>query len=124
MNKTEGLLLNRIDSVYDADTFRATVNGWPKWLENCPFRLHGVDTPEIGWRAKSPRESDLANKAREYVVNTLREAKKITVDIKGRGKYFRVLVVVYVDGVDLNQSLINLGFAVNYDGGVKPTWES
>lgn len=47
MNKTENVKLNKIDSVYDADIFRGTINGIPDWLgDNVPFRIYGIDTPE------------------------------------------------------------------------------
>jgi len=39
-----------------------------------------------------------------------------------RGKYFRILANVYVDGKDLAQALIQEGHARAYDGGKRGSW--
>ena len=38
-----------------------------------------------------------------------------------RGKYFRIVADVYVDGENLAEALIDSGMAVKYDGGKKNT---
>ena len=38
-----------------------------------------------------------------------------------RGKYFRIVADVYVDGEDLGGLLVEAGAAVRYDGGKKTT---
>ena len=40
-----------------------------------------------------------------------------------RGKYFRILADVEVDGVDLGTLLVKEGLAKVYDGGKKSDWE-
>jgi endonuclease YncB( thermonuclease family) len=39
-----------------------------------------------------------------------------------RGKYFRIVADVFVDGSNLGQELIERGLAKPYDGGTKPKW--
>jgi endonuclease YncB( thermonuclease family) len=39
-----------------------------------------------------------------------------------RGKYFRIVADVYVDGSDLGQELIEKGLAKPYHGEKKPKW--
>lgn len=77
-------VMSEVTSVYDADTFRANISGWPPIIgQRAPIRVKGVDAPEL------------------------------------RGKYFRILAVVYVDDENLGQALINAGLARPYDGGTR-----
>ena len=39
-----------------------------------------------------------------------------------RGKYFRILADVYVDGISLADNLIKAGHARVYDGGKRLGW--
>ena len=38
-------------------------------------------------------------------------------------KYGRLLTVIYIDGVNVNQWLIDNEYAFAYDGGTKRSWE-
>ena len=49
----------------------------------------------------------------------LRAAKKIELRNMKRGKYFRIVADVYVDGKSLGDMLIKRSLAVPYDGGHK-----
>ena len=40
--------VDEITSIYDADTFRANIRGWPPIIDRrIPIRVAGVDTPEL-----------------------------------------------------------------------------
>jgi len=65
----------------------------------------------------------LARKAKQYTVQRLREGKQVVLRNMRRGKYFRIVADVYVDGSSLGQELISAGLAKPYDGGKKPKWE-
>ena len=52
----------------------------------------------------------------------LREADKIELRDVKRGKYFRLLATVYVDGKSLGDGLVQKGLAVVYGGGTKKDW--
>jgi endonuclease YncB( thermonuclease family) len=82
--------------------------------------VNGVDTPEI--RGKCQYEKNLALKARDFVRDKLANAKEIKLTNLQRGKYFRVVANVVVDGVSLEQELLDNKLAYRYDGGRKVGW--
>ena len=113
--------VSRVISVYDGDTFRVDIDSLlPIVGKNIPIRLNGVDTPEI--QGKCQYEKDLALKARDFVRNKLDNAKEIKLTKLQRGKYFRVVAYVYVDGVSLEQELLESELAYKYTGGKKSSW--
>ena len=113
--------VSKVISVYDGDTFRVDIDSLPPIVgKNIPIRLNGVDTPEI--RGKCEYEKDLAIKARDFVRNKLANAKEIKLNNLQRGKYFRVVANVIVDGVSLEQELLDNELAYKYTGGKKSSW--
>ena len=115
------LVVSKINSVYDGDTFRADIVGvHPLIGDNAPIRLAGVDTPEI--RGKCQLEKDLAVKAREFVKNKLFNAERVELRNIERGKYFRIVAEVYIDGVNLSTLLLQNNLAYEYTGGRKLSW--
>ena len=102
--------VTEVTSIYDADTFRVNLEGYPPIIgERIPIRVMGVDAPEI--RGKCDSEKQLARKAKQFTVQALRSAKTIELRNIERGKYFRILADVYVDGQNLAGSLIKAGHA-------------
>ena len=115
------VIVSKVISVYDGDTFRVDIDSLPPIVgKNIPIRLNGVDTPEI--RGKCKYEKDLAIKARDFVRNKLANAKEIKLNNLQRGKYFRVVANVIVDGVSLEQELLENELAYKYSGGKKTSW--
>ena len=115
------VIVSRVISVYDGDTFRVDIDSLPPIVgKNIPIRLNGVDTPEI--RGKCKYEKDLAIKARDFVRNKLANAKEIKLNNLQRGKYFRVVADVYIDGVSLEKELLENQLAYKYSGGKKSSW--
>jgi len=121
-DKTYGsALVESVTSIYDGDTFRVNIKGWPSIVgEHIPIRIMGIDTPEL--RGKCQAEKSLARQAKQHTVAMLREARKIELRDVKRGKYFRLLATVYVDGKSLGDSLFQKGLAAAYDGGAKKNW--
>jgi len=114
-------IVSEVTSIYDADTFRVTIKGWPKVSgERIPVRIKGIDAPEI--RGKCQAEKVAARKAKQFTVKELRSAKVIELKNMERGKYFRILANVYVDGKSLGDALISAGHARAYDGGTRGGW--
>ena len=110
-----------VNSVYDADTFRVTVKSWPAIVgDNMPIRLNGVDAAEI--RGKCAEEKARARAARDFTREQLNQAKTIELRNIRRGKYFRILSDVFVDGVDLAALLIQHNHARPYQGGKREGW--
>ena len=113
--------VSKVISVYDGDTFRVNIDSLPPIVgKNIAIRVNGVDTPEI--RGKCQYEKDLALKARDFVRVKLANAKEIKLTNLQRGKYFRVVASVLVDGVSLEQELLDNKLAYRYDGGKKLSW--
>jgi len=114
-------IVSKVISVYDGDTFRVNIDSLPPIVgKNIRIRLNGVDTPEI--QGKCQYEKDLALIARDFVRNKLANAKEIKLTKLQRGKYFRVVADVYVDGVSLEQELLENKLAYKYTGGKKSSW--
>ena len=113
--------ISRVTSVYDADTFRADIADWPPVVgSHVPIRVKAVDAPEI--RGKCPREKEAARAAKAYTVALLRQARTIELRNIQRGKYFRLLAEVWVDGRNLAENLIQAGHARPYFGGTRLGW--
>ena len=108
--------------VYDGDTFYSeTLDcGWGVSVNKPRFRLARIDTPAKKWRAKSKRERELAELARDMLKKMLTESETVLVYSElGRGKYGRLLVEVICDGINAGDALIEAGLARLYDGGTK-----
>ena len=119
-NKTYGSLhVAAVTSIYDADTFRVDIANVPAVIgERMAVRVAGIDAAEM--RGKCEKEKQLARKAKQFTVSLLRGAKTIELRNIKRGKYFRLVADVIIDGnVSLSKSLIKHGHAVPYFGGKK-----
>ncbi|MDX2370701.1 MAG: thermonuclease family protein [Colwellia sp.] len=114
-------IVSEITSIYDGDNFRANIKGYPSIIgEHMSIRINGIDTPEL--RGKCDKEKQLARKAKQFTVEHLRNAKIITLNNIKRGKYFRLIADVLVDGVNLGDLLIKNNHAVKYKGKTKKFW--
>ncbi|WP_238924484.1 thermonuclease family protein [Candidatus Vesicomyidisocius sp. SY067_SCS001] len=82
--------------------------------------MNGIDTPEI--RGKCQYEKNIAIKARNFVRGKLNNAEEIKLTNLQRGKYFRVIANIMVDGVSLGQELLDNELAYSYYGGKKLNW--
>ena len=113
--------VSEVTSIYDADTFTVNIEGYPPIVgERIAVRLLGVDTPEI--KGKCESEKIKAREAKQFTVQAIRSAKTIELRNIQRGKYFRILANVYLDGNNLANSLIQSGHARAYDGGKRLGW--
>ena len=105
-------------SNYDGDTIKFDLPGLHPIIGNkINIRVNGIDTPEI--RGKCEQEKYSAEQAREMVADILKDAEKIDLKNMGRGKYFRIVADVFVDGESLADILIETGMAIRYNGGKK-----
>ena len=115
------LNVSAIRSVYDGDTFRVDIEGWPPLAgHNMPIRVLGIDTPEI--RGKCESEKVAAKSARDFAKTHLLSAKRVTLTNVKRGKYFRLLATVLIDGQSLADLMILNGYARPYAGGTREGW--
>jgi endonuclease YncB( thermonuclease family) len=103
---------------YDGDSI--TVNlpcDIPLFCDKAKIRVYSIDTAEK--RTKDRCEKKVALEATEYVRKRLSNAKKI--DLKGciKGKYFRAVCSVWVDGKNLKYELLKRGYGYSYFGKTK-----
>jgi len=115
------VIVSEVTSIYDADTFRVNIKEWPDIIgKRVPIRVIGVDAPEI--RGKCQAEKVAARKAKQFTVAALRSGKVIELRNIKRGKYFRILANVYIDGKNLSNKLIRAGHGRFYSGGKRAGW--
>jgi len=103
---------------YDADTITFDIHDMPPIIgEKMPIRVRGVDTPEI--KTKDQCEKTKGRTARRLVENLLKHAKRIDLQNVERGKYFRIVADVIIDGKNLSDYLLKNNLAYTYNGGAK-----
>lgn len=111
-----------IDRVYDGDTIITHISEdkLPPPLNKLSVRIYGIDTPERGGKAKCPKEAELAEKARDFLIVLIGDEKVMKIkDFKWDKFGSRILAHVYVKNIDVAKSLIDGGFAVPYFGEKK-----
>jgi len=115
-----------ITRVLDGDTVEINVDFLPKELGNKLYvRVWGVDTPEKGWRAKSKHEGELGLKASEFTKQKIADAKDLKIQLIMWDKFGgRVLGDVIIDGMSLRQLLLDNGYAREYYGTKKESWDT
>ena len=109
-----------ITRVVDGDTVDAEIDCGFDIVFKSRIRLYGIDTPES-------RTRDLDEKARgklaaSFLQNSINNGKEIILksELKdSKGKYGRVLGTILVDGLDVNQDMVNRCLAVKYYGQSK-----
>ena len=113
---------DQIVDVYDGDTFKIDLPSMhPLFGDDLSIRLFGVDTPEM--KGTSDEVKALAQEAQQLTEKALKGASKIELRNPQRGKYFRIISEVWIDGESLAEMLKAKGLAKNYDGeGARPEW--
>jgi len=117
----EDVKISKVISVYDGDTIRVNIDSFPDIIgKNISIRLKGIDAPEI--KGKCQKEIDLAIMARDYLRNAINKSNQIELRNIKRGKYFRIVGELYIDGINVTKNLIKRKLAYHYSGGKKRTW--
>lgn len=108
--------------IHDGDTFFVDLpNTRPIFGKRIGVRIRGIDTPELNDKREDVKEK--ARQAKMFLVEKLRSADEVDLRNWERGKFFRIVADVYVDGVNLGDLLLSKGLAKEYDGtGKKPEW--
>lgn len=103
----------RVLRVIDGDTIDVEVDCGFRMLARQPLRIAHVDAAE--------RYTELGKAATAYLSALLMGSDKRVVvrTVKPVEKYGRYLADVFVDDVDVGALLIELGFAVAYEGGTR-----
>ena len=113
-----------ITRIIDGDTIVFAAPWLPHPLKpELALRISGIDTPESGFRAKCQSERDRAAVASEFVIGAITTAQEHKLVLLDWDKYGgRVLGDLLLDGASLKQTMIQRGYAVQYDGGTKTSW--
>ena len=106
----------KLDRIIDGDTVDAHIDLGFDITIHKRIRLAGIDTPESRTRDLEEKAKGLAAKAR---LEELLEEKNFVLESKEVGKYGRVLGTLLVDDVNINETLVEEGFAVEYWRGKK-----
>lgn len=104
--------------VTDGDTLVATLKlGFGVLLDKQKIRMYGINTPES--RTSDPIEKAAGLAAKQRLSELLSQGTlELCVNIdKPRGKFGRILAVVFVNGQNVNQTLVDEGHAIPYFGG-------
>jgi len=107
--------------IIDGDTFLVLLNGKRERI-----RLLGIDTPEKYWSRKLKKQarrcgvregriSALGIRATRYAKGLIHKGDKIYLEARGRDRYKRLLVFVYLkDGTCYNEKIVADGYACVY----------
>ena len=99
--------------IVDGDTVRLDIDlGANHWIHNESVRLYGIDAPEVRGDDK-----ELGRESAEYLACLLPQPGGdliIRTHKDKRCSFGRLLGQLYVDGVDVNQRMIDEGYAVAY----------
>ena len=113
--------ISKVISIYDGDTLSVNIDSFPDIVgKNIRIRIKGIDAPEI--KGKCQKEIDLAVMARDYLRNAINKSNQIELRNIERGKYFRIVGELYIDGENISKGLIKEKLAYIYHGGKKRSW--
>ena len=114
-----------VDRVVDGDTIDVILDLGFDIMFRSRVRLYGIDTPES--RTRNKDEKVRGKMAGSFLKDAVDNGTKVIIETKlkdSRGKYGRVLGNVIVDGVNINQVMIDNYLAVAYFGQSKDDIET
>jgi len=114
-----------VERVVDGDTVDVVLNLGFDILYKCRVRLYGIDTPES--RTRNLDEKARGKMAGAFLKKAIDNGTKVVIQTKlkdSRGKFGRVLGNVVVDGININQSMIDHFHAAAYFGQSKEAIEA
>ena len=106
----------KLDRVVDGDTVDAYIDLGFDISVHKRIRLAGIDSPESRTRDLEEKQRGLASKDR--LIDLLKDGE-FTLESKEVGKYGRVLGILLIDDLSINNTLVEEGYAVEYWGGKK-----
>jgi|TARA_R110002020_G_scaffold333507_3_gene548938 endonuclease YncB( thermonuclease family) len=117
--------IKSIDHLVDGDTFDCTVDLGFNISHKIRVRMYGINTPESRTRDLEEKARGLASKERLHTLlsSGFLDDNGLVLVTNKKGKYGRYLGTVYrqrksgEEQLNINQQLIEEGFAVEYYGG-------
>ena len=115
----------KVERVVDGDTVDVTLDLGFDILYKSRIRLYGIDTPES--RTRNLDEKARGKLAKSFLEDAINNGKKVVIQTKlkdSRGKFGRVLGDIVVDGININQSMVDNFHAAAYFGQSKEAIEA
>ncbi len=115
----------KVERVVDGDTIDVILDLGFSVSYKSRVRLYGIDTPES--RTRNKDEKARGKLASAFLSKAIEIADQVVIrtELKdSRGKFGRVLGTVVCDGEDINQGMVDGGFAVKYYGQSKKDVEA
>ena len=115
----------KVERVVDGDTIDVILDLGFSVSYKSRVRLYGIDTPES--RTRNKDEKARGKLASAFLSKAIEIADQVVIrtELKdSRGKFGRVLGTVVCDGEDVNQGMVDGGFAVKYYGQSKKDVEA
>ena len=109
-----------VERVVDGDTVDVVLDLGFDILYKSRVRLYGIDTPES--RTRNLDEKARGKMAAAYLERAINNGDKVVIQTKlkdSRGKFGRVLGDVVIDGLNINQTMVENNYAVKYYGQSK-----
>ena len=110
----------KIIKVIDGDTVDVDIDlGFGMIFSKQRIRLYGIDTPES--RTRDKEEKFYGKLAAQFLKDQCKKGSCITLRtyLDKKGKFGRILGEIIVDGVNINQLMIEEHMAVEYHGQSK-----
>ena len=110
----------KVVKIIDGDTIKCDIDlGFSTILSNQTVRLFGIDTPES--RTRDTEEKFYGKLATRFLKDQCKKGSCITLRtyLDKKGKYGRILGEIIIDGVNVNQLMVEEHMAVEYHGQSK-----
>lgn len=99
-----------VESIYDGDTITCIIDLGFEIKVKKKIRLLGINTPEL-----RGEEKEIGKKVRDYLRSLILHKEIILETQKDMtGKYGRYLAYVYHNNININNHLLELGYAKEY----------
>jgi len=104
--------------VVDADTVIVDVDlGFDVWVKDITLRLARIDAYETRLsKTTSPEMKAKGLEAKEWLIksvdNSTQSGEEVKIRTNSRGKYGRWIAELYIGGINVNDTLVNLSYAV------------
>lgn len=122
ITSAEILDIDRVRRVIDGDTIVVDLRCKPDILcKNMKIRLVDIDTPEIRTKDKNIKRKGLI--AKHQLREEIRRGDYLELRKCSRGKYFRLVCDLRINGLSASELMISGGYARYYDGGTKIIWK-
>jgi endonuclease YncB( thermonuclease family) len=104
-------LVGKVVAIADGDTFTLLADN-----RQVKVRLHGIDCPE--------KKQDFGNAAKQYLSGLI-FGKEVTVREMGKDRYKRTIGMVTIGGINVNEAMIQAGYAWHYlEYDKNPAWSA